>query len=69
MSRPYEHATTHSCASDVRWSDSRAVPAKDNRPPNHLVPHAADDRYIDRNHGGVPILQDRLLAGADPRPG
>ena len=32
-----------------------------NTPSNHRVHHGSDDKYLDRNHGGILIVWDRLF--------
>ncbi|MEL7129848.1 MAG: hypothetical protein AAGK23_09890, partial [Pseudomonadota bacterium] len=33
-----------------------------NTPANHRVHHGCDDKYIDKNYGGILIIWDRLFA-------
>jgi hypothetical protein len=40
------------------WAGSTAVFCS---PSNHRVHHAVNDRYLDRNYGGILILWDRLF--------
>jgi len=37
-----------------------------NTPSHHRVHHGKNDRYLDRNHGGVLILWDRLFGTFEP---
>ncbi|WP_165390339.1 sterol desaturase family protein [Thalassococcus sp. S3] len=37
-----------------------------NTPSNHRVHHGADDKYLDRNYGGITILWDRLFGTFQP---
>jgi len=37
-----------------------------NTPSHHRVHHAKNERYLDRNHGGVLILWDRLFGTFEP---
>ena len=37
-----------------------------NTPSNHRVHHGSNAKYIDRNHGGVLIVWDRLFGTIDP---
>ena len=35
-------------------------------PSNHRVHHAVNDRYVDRNYGGILIIWDRLFGSFEP---
>ena len=37
-----------------------------NTPSHHRVHHGSDDRYLDRNHGGILIVWDRLFGTFEP---
>ena len=54
------------------WVHTRTVPripvldAVLNTPSNHRVHHGAEDRYRDRNFGGIFVVWDRLLGTYEP---
>ena len=48
-----------------RWASSAGSTAGSARRRNHRVHHAVNDRYLDRNYGGILIVWDRLFGSFD----